>query len=125
MRGDILSTDKHRLEKEVEKKWCDVARRHRWKAYKFSSPGNSSVPDRIFCKKGYSRKMYLDFIMATQQSDVGDIAPFGFAFFIEFKRPGGKATENQLEEHKALRELGFVVWVIDWFDKEFAEWVFA
>lgn len=100
LRGDILSTDKHRLEKDVEKKWCDVARRHRWIAYKFSSPGNSSVPDRMFVRKG-------------------------FVFFIEFKRPGNTATDNQLEEHARLRAEGFIVWVIDYFDKELAEWIFA
>lgn len=100
MRGDILSTDKHRLEKEVETKWCKVARHYGWKAYKFSSPGNSSVPDRMFIRDG-------------------------FVFFIEFKRPGNTATDNQLEEHKLLREEGMLVWVIDYFDKEFAEWIFA
>ncbi|CAA2367845.1 Phage protein [Xylella phage Bacata] len=99
MRGDILSTDKHRLEKEVEKKWCDTAKRFGWKAYKFSSPGNSSVPDRMFIRNG-------------------------FVFFIEFKRPGGAATPNQVEEHKEMREKGMLVWVIDYFDKEFAEWIF-
>ena len=98
-RGDILPTDKHRLEKDVEEKWCKVARSHGWKAYKFSSPGNSSVPDRMFIRDG-------------------------FVFFIEFKRPGGTATDNQLEEHKELRRKGMLVWVIDYFDKEFAEWIF-
>lgn len=100
MRGDILSTDKHRLEKEVEKKWCDAAKRYRWIAYKFSSPGNSSVPDRMFVRDG-------------------------FIFFIEFKRPGKTATDNQAEEHVRLRAAGFIVWVIDYFDKEFAEWIFT
>ncbi len=99
-RGDILSSDTHRLEKDVEEKWCDVAKRHGWKAYKFSSPGNSSVPDRLFLRKG-------------------------FAFFIEFKRPGKEATKNQLAEHKILRDAGFIVWVIDYFDKEFAHWIFT
>lgn len=98
-RGDILPTDKHRLEKDVEEKWCKVARSHGWKAYKFSSPGNSSVPDRMFIRDG-------------------------FVFFIEFKRPGGTATDNQLEEHKELRRKGMLVWVIDYFDKEFADWIF-
>ena len=27
-RGDILPTDKHRVEKDVEEKWCKVARSH-------------------------------------------------------------------------------------------------
>ena len=99
MRGDILSTDKHRLEKDVEQKWCKTAKAHGWKAYKFSSPGNSSVPDRMFVRNG-------------------------FVFFIEFKRPGGKPTPNQLEEHKVMRAAGLLVWVIDYYDKEFAEWIF-
>lgn len=99
MRGDILPTDKHRLEKDVESKWCKVARARGWKAYKFSSPGNSSVPDRMFIRKGY-------------------------VFFIEFKRPGGVPTKNQLEEHKELRRKGMLVLVIDYFDREFAEWMF-
>lgn len=99
-RGDIQSTDKHRLEKDVEEKWCKVARKAGWKAYKFSSPGNSSVPDRMFVRNG-------------------------FVFFIEFKRPGGKPTPNQIEEHKELRKRGMTVLVIDYFDKEFAEWVLA
>lgn len=98
-RGDILPTDKHRLEKDVEEKWCKVARSFGWKAYKFSSPGNSSVPDRMFIRNG-------------------------LVFFIEFKRPGNTATKNQLEEHKELRQKGMLVWVIDYFDKEFAEWIF-
>lgn len=100
MRGDILSTDKHRLEKDVEQKWCATAKRYGWKAYKFSSPGNSSVPDRMFIRNG-------------------------LVFFIEFKRPGKTATENQLEEHVELRSKGMLVWVIDYFDKEFAEWIFS
>ena len=100
MRGDILSTDKHRLEKDVEEKWCDVAKEHGWIAYKFSSPGNSSVPDRQFLRNG-------------------------FVFFIEFKRPGKEATKNQKAEHERLRKEGFIVWVIDYFDKEFAHWIFT
>lgn len=98
-RGDILSTDKHRVEKDVEEKWCAAAKRYKWSAYKFSSPGNSSVPDRMFIRNG-------------------------FVFFIEFKRPGKKPTANQLEEHKLMREKGMIVLVIDYFDKEFAEWIF-
>ena len=46
-------------------------------------------------------------------------------YHVEFKRPGGKATENQIEEHKEMRKKGVLVLVIDWFDKEFAEWMFA
>ena len=87
-RGDILPTDKHRLEKDVEEKWCKVARSHGWKAYKFSSPGNSSVPDRMFIRDG-------------------------FVFFIEFKRPGKKATPAQEDEHEFMRKNHLRVHVID------------
>lgn len=105
MRGDILSTDKHRLEKEVEEKWIKHAKQHGWKTYKFRSPGNSSVPDRIFIKR----------------------RPDGtaFVFFIEFKRPGKTSNANQILEQKLLRELGFWVIEIDYYDKEFVEWLLS
>lgn len=99
-RGDISSACKERIEKDVEEKWCDVARAHGWIAYKFVSPGNRSVPDREFAKRR-------------------------FVFFIEFKRPGKEATEDQQEEIIRLRKQGFLVLVIDWFDKEFVEFLFA
>lgn len=99
-RGDITSTDKERLEKDVEEKWCKIARRYGWLAYKFSSPGNSSVPDRMFIRNG-------------------------IVFYIEFKRPTKVATPNQEEEHKRIRKQQMMCLVIDWFDKEFAEFLFS
>lgn len=59
------------------------------KAYKFTSPGRRSVPDRIV------------------------LWPEGIADFIEFKAPGQKPTPLQAREHEKLRALGFPVMVID------------
>ncbi|MFB6473328.1 VRR-NUC domain-containing protein [Paenibacillus glucanolyticus] len=58
-------------------------------AYKWTSPGNSGVPDRIV------------------------ILPGGITVFVELKAPGGKPTKLQLVQHKRLRELGCDVRVID------------
>lgn len=59
------------------------------RAYKFSSPGRRSVPDRIL------------------------LFPGGRMAFVEWKRPGGKPTAKQLAEHAYLRSLGFEVYVCD------------
>lgn len=59
------------------------------KAYKFSSPGNKAVPDRI-C-----------------------ILPFGKTIFVECKAPGKVPTPLQHKIHKYMRELGHTVLVID------------
>lgn len=58
-------------------------------AYKFTSPGRRSVPDRL-C-----------------------VMPDGVSFFVECKRPGEKPTEAQAREHARLRALGHVVHVVD------------
>lgn len=58
-------------------------------AYKFVSPGNNGVPDRIVMLPG-----------------VHDI-------FVELKAPGGKPTALQRNQHKRLRALGRDVRVID------------
>ena len=59
------------------------------KAYKFVSPGNDGVPDRLVCLPG------------------------GQAIFVELKAPGKKPTKLQLIQQEKLRSLGFVVEVID------------
>jgi hypothetical protein len=58
-------------------------------AYKFTSPGRRSVPDRL-C-----------------------LLPKGRAVFVECKAPGKKPTPGQSREHARLRALGFRVDVVD------------
>lgn len=72
------------------------------KAYKFVSPGNDGVPDRLVCLPG------------------------GHAVFVELKAPGKKPTRLQILQQNSLSFLGFDVWVIDskeWVDKFIAEYV--
>jgi hypothetical protein len=76
------------LEAEVQEKCVTHARSKEWWARKFSSPANRAVPDYIFGKAGCT-------------------------VFVEFKAPGKKPTENQLEEHAKMAEAGLSVHVID------------
>lgn len=59
------------------------------RAYKFVSPGNDGVPDRLVCFPG------------------------GRIVFVELKAPGKKPRPLQEVQIKRLRDLGFVVEVID------------
>ena len=77
------------LEKNIEKKVCDYAKERGLLVYKFTSPARAAVPDRLF------------------------IVPHVGVFFIEFKRPGVKATAPQLREHGRLRDVGIRVYVVD------------
>jgi hypothetical protein len=58
-------------------------------AYKWTSPGNAGVPDRIV------------------------VLPSGHVHFIELKAPDKKPTPLQLVQHRKLLALGCPVWVID------------
>lgn len=58
-------------------------------AYKFVSPGNNGVPDRI--------------VMLPNIHDI----------YVELKAPGEKPTVLQLNQHRRLRALGRDVRVID------------
>lgn len=77
------------LEKEIEKKVCDYAKKQGCLVYKFVSPAHRGVPDRMF------------------------ITPRGVVFFIEFKAPGKKPTPLQLHELCQLHEWGVGAFVID------------
>jgi len=80
---------KYLLEKDIQGPSVAKARAHGWWARKFSAaPGRTSVPDYIFGKAGH-------------------------IFFVEFKRPGGKATPKQIEEHIVMRAAGLKVYVCD------------
>lgn len=60
------------LEKTIEQAVVNYAKKLGFLTFKFSSPSNRGVPDRIFIKKGK-------------------------IFFIEFKKPNGKL--RKLQEH--------------------------
>lgn len=77
------------LEKHIEKALVKRVKALGGIAYKFVSPMNRSVPDRI-C-----------------------LLPNGELVFAELKRPGAKPTKNQLRCHEKIRNLGHTVMVID------------
>lgn len=66
------------------------------RAYKFVSPGNDGVPDRIV------------------------VFPGGRVIFVELKAPGKEPTPMQVMQHDRLRALGARVSVID--SKAKVEW---
>jgi hypothetical protein len=59
------------------------------RAYKFVSPGNAGVPDRLV------------------------LLPGGKIAFVELKAPGRKPTVLQTVQQKRISDLGFRVYVID------------
>lgn len=76
-------------EKEIEAYLRDRVKEIGGKAYKFVSPGNNGVPDRLVCLPG------------------------GRAVFVELKAPGKVPTPLQLLQQKNLINLSFPVYVID------------
>lgn len=76
-------------ESTIEAYLRDEVRKVGGKAYKFVSPGNDGVPDRMVCLPG------------------------GCVVFVELKAPGKRSTKLQELQQKKLRDLGFPVWVID------------
>ncbi len=76
-------------ETAIEGHLRDGAKKIGGKAYKFISPGNNGVPDRLVCLPG------------------GRIA------FVETKAPGRTSTDLQKLQQERLRKMGFVVTVLD------------
>lgn len=76
-------------EKEIENYLREQVRKIGGKAYKFVSPGNDGVPDRLVCLPG------------------------GRTVFVELKAPGKKPTPLQCRRHKELENLGQLVFIID------------
>ncbi len=86
---DWQESQRKLLEKDIQGPSVAKARTAGWWARKFSAaPGNTSVPDYIFAKNHC-------------------------VFFVEFKRPGGVATEKQHEEHIKMFYAGLQVYVCD------------
>lgn len=70
------------LEKEIEKKICDYAKSKGCLVYKFTSPNQRAVPDRLI------------------------VAPNGHVGFLELKRPGNTPTKLQSIELAKLKQQG-------------------
>jgi len=75
-------------ESKIEYKVCQYARSKDWLAYKFTSPSNRGVPDRIFIR-------------------------YGTIFFVEFKSTSGVLNKLQMAIIKRLKKHLFNVYVID------------
>lgn len=86
------------LERDIESWSSRKARDAGWWNRKFTSPGNRSVPDRIFGKGGR-------------------------VFWVEFKATGKVPTELQEEEHKLMRQHGLTVYWTD--SRDGFAWIMA
>lgn len=75
-------------ERDIEAKVVKWAKANGWLTYKFVSPSQRGVPDRVFIKDGV-------------------------VVFIEFKAPGKKPTALQASTIKKMREQRVTVWVMD------------
>jgi hypothetical protein len=73
-------------EKDTEKYLRNEIKRIGGIAYKFVSPGNAGVPDRIVCLNG------------------------GETIFVELKSEGKRSTVLQQRQQERLRNLGFEVY---------------
>ena len=76
-------------EKSIEDYLRDKVKAIGGKAYKFVSPGNAGVPDRLVCLPG------------------------GQAIFVELKASGKKPTALQTLQQRKISSLGFEVLNID------------
>jgi len=76
-------------EKAIEAYLRDQVKSVGGKAYKFVSPGNAGVPDRLV------------------------LFPGGRVVFVELKAPGQKPTNLQKAQARKINSLGFQVFVID------------
>ncbi len=76
-------------EKSIETRLREGIRKLGGIAYKFVSPGNNGVPDRLVC------------------------LPQGQVCFVELKAPKKHPTPQQINQMGKLRQLGFAVRVLD------------
>lgn len=80
------------MEKKIERHLVKEIEKLKGKAYKFTSPSNAGVPDRIILIKGK-------------------------AYFVELKAPGKKLRPLQEFQKQQFEKLGFKVYVIDSLEK--------
>lgn len=73
-------------EKVIEEYLRDKIKALKGKAYKFVSPGNAGVPDRLI------------------------LLPGGKVIFVELKAPGKTSTPLQISQQKRIAGLGFTVY---------------
>ena len=71
----------------LEKQCCTWAKNRGWLVYKFTSPGNAGVPDRIFIRKG-------------------------IVVFVEFKSKYGKLNATQRYQIECLIKQEMIILVI-------------
>ena len=77
------------LERDVEQHLVKKIKALGGKAYKFSSPGNRAVPDRLCC------------------------LPRGWKYLVECKAPGKDFSALQGKVAKTMRSLGHEVFLVD------------
>ena len=75
-------------ESMIESKTVNYAKSNGWLVFKFISPGNRGVPDRLFIR-------------------------YSIVFFIEFKAPGKKPTKLQKKVHDIINHHEIPVYIID------------
>lgn len=87
------------LEKEIERRMCDMVRKRGGLTYKFVSPHNPGVPDRIV------------------------ITPAGAVWFVELKTEIGRLANIQKWQKMQLEKMGANVRVVHGWDaaKQFVE----
>ncbi len=83
------NTKKKMLERDVEKHLVKEIEKLGGKAYKFSSPSNRAIPDRLCC------------------------LPRGRKYLVECKAPGKDFSPLQGKVAKILRSLGHEVFLVD------------
>lgn len=76
-------------ERDIEKYLREQVKKAKGIAYKFESPGNAGVPDRIV------------------------ILPGNRIYFVELKAPGKKSTTLQVNQQRKISKLGCSVFEID------------
>ncbi|MEB1809043.1 MAG: VRR-NUC domain-containing protein [Bacillaceae bacterium] len=76
-------------ERDIENYLREQVKKIGGRAYKFESPGNAGVPDRLI------------------------LLPRGRVEFVELKAPGKKPTALQIAQHRKFEKLGQNVLVID------------